>query len=161
MAVPTYVTGQVLAASDCQNWFLPLPAYKTSPTARTSTTITIDPDLQVTLAANAVYAVTAAIGYQNVGGTSAFSWNYTIPSGATGSYGGFYVQPGPVTNAWWNTWGSTNSAAASDNLYHGLTFGGTIFTTNSGTFGLAWACNAASGTLSVGGGSNLICTRVG
>lgn len=163
MAVPVYVTGQVLAASDCNQWFLPLEAYKTSATSRSSTTPLIDPDLQVTVAASAVYAVYAAIGYQNPTGASAISWSFQIPAGATGSYGGAYVQPGPVTNAWWNTFAATVSAAASDNLFHGLSLQGTLTTSGtSGTFGLVWAPSTGSaGAVQIGASSNLICQRVG
>jgi hypothetical protein len=163
VAVPLWVTGQVLTASDVNNWFVPLPAYKTGVTSRTSVTQVIDPDLQVTVAASAVYQVVGNINYQNASGSSAINWSFQIPSGASGAYGATYVQPGPVTAGWGNGWGNTVSGAASDNLSHGFTFTGTlIVSSTAGTFGLLWAPTTGSaGAVAVNTGSSLSLQRVG
>lgn len=161
MAVPVYSVGQVLAASDCNLWFLPVPAYKTGSTARTATVQSLDPDLQITLAANAAYLITAGVNHQTTSGTSAFSYSFVIPSGATGAYSTALTEPGPVTNGWGFGWGNTVSVAGSDGLSHGIPIIGTIVTTTGGTFGLQWCCATGSSSITVGQGSCLVAHRVG
>jgi len=163
MAPPVWSVGQVLSAADVNAWFVPIAAYKTGVTSRTSTTITIDPDLQVTVAANAVYQVTGNINYQNATGASAISWNFTIPAAASGAYAATYVVPGPTTAGWGNGWTNTVQAAASDNLSHGFDHVGTlVIAGTAGTFGLQWACfTASAGAVAVNTGSSLSLQRVG
>jgi hypothetical protein len=162
MAVPVWATNQVLLASDVNNWFVPIAAFKTNPTARTSTTISADPDLSISVVSNSVYEISALINFQNVGGTSAISWNFAIPSGTnTSGYGAAYPIPGPTFAEWGNTWTATQSAAASDNLSHGMIIRGTLITSStSGLLTFQWACNAASGTISVFAGSHLVARRI-
>jgi hypothetical protein len=163
LAIPVWTPGQVLASADVDAWFVPVPSYKTSLTSRTSTTLTADPDLTISVAANAVYEVRAMIGYQNPTGASAFSWSFTFPSGATGGYGAFWAQPGPTLNDWGSSWSQVQSAAASDNLAHAIVLQGTL--TTSGTAGfltLTWAPTTASaGAVQVNAAANLIARREG
>ena len=64
MPIPTWSVGQVLAASDVNNWFVPLTVVKPSDTARSSTTsMTNDPDLQLTLQGSATYMIQGVIFY--------------------------------------------------------------------------------------------------
>lgn len=166
MAIPVYVTGQVLAASDCNNWFVPLAAaWKTGATGRTTTSLTIDPDLQFAMPASATYEITASIVHQTTGGSSAFNFAWTTPSSPVfSSYSAAYTQPGPVTNGWGHAFdGSLVSVAGSDNLVHGINIAGIIQSgTSSGTFGLSWsAATASAGTVSVLSGSFLVARRIG
>lgn len=82
---PTILAGQRLSA-DLLTSMLPLHAAKTSSTSRSSTTtVTADPDLQLSLAANAEYRL---IGYFRISGDPAADMDiqFTVPSGTTGSY---------------------------------------------------------------------------
>jgi hypothetical protein len=163
LAIPVWTPGQVLASADVDAWFVPLVAYKTSNLSRTSTTITADPDLVLSVAANAVYEVRVMINFQNASGASAFSWNFTVPSGTTGVYGGFTAAPGPVFSSFGATWPTTASAAASDNLGHVHSFSGTLITSSTaGSLTYQWAPTTASaGALQVFAGSSLIARRMG
>jgi hypothetical protein len=164
MAVPVWATNQVLLASDVNTWFVPLAAYKTSATGRTSTTLVIDPDLQITLAASAVYDVHAAIIHQTTGGSSAFSFAWTSPTLVSSTYAATYAQPGPVIAGWGHGFdGTAVAVAASDNLVHGINIMGTVTVSSTGgTFGLSWAAaTASSGTVSVLTGSLLTARRIG
>ena len=161
MAPPVWSVGQVLAASDVNSWFVELAGYKTGSTARTATVQSLDTDLQITLAANAVYRVTAAVNHQTTSGTSAFSYSFVQPSGASGAYSTALTEPGPVTNGWGFGWGNTVSVAGSDGLSHGIPIIGTIVTTAGGTFGLQWCCATGSSSITVGQGSCLVAHRVG
>ena len=162
MAAPVYSVGQVLANTDCNLWFVPIAAYKTTGTTRTSTTLSLDPDLQITLAPNSIYEVRASIVYQTTSGTSAFQWTFTVPSGATGGYSAGYTLPGPTPGNWGSIWTANPSAAGSDGLVHGITLLGMISTAGSGgTLGLQWACLSASSSITAGVGGILVARRVG
>jgi hypothetical protein len=163
VAVPVWTVGEILTASDVNSWFVPIAAYKTSATSLSTTTLTNDPDLTVALAASATYEVRAMIGYTNASGSSAFHYTFTLPTGASGAYGGTYTKPGPLVGPWFNNWTAVVDAAASDNLGHGLVLGGTVFMgVNAGSLQLQWCCTtASSGSLAVGIGSNLVARRVG
>jgi hypothetical protein len=160
MAVPVWATNQVLLASDVNTWFVPIAAYKSASLSRTSITLTVDPDLSISVAANSVYEIESFLNYQNVGGTAAFDWQFNVPSGAGGSWAAMYPQPGPVVNTWGNGWGVLAKAAASDNLSHGTVIGGTLITVSAGTFSVSWAPDAASGTMIMGGGSRITARRI-
>jgi hypothetical protein len=87
MPVPTWSVGQVLAASDVNNWFVPLTVIKPSTTSRASTTtLTADPALTLTLSAGASYEVHGLIFYTglNAGGYLGFNW--TVPASGAFSY---------------------------------------------------------------------------
>ncbi len=157
MAAPTYVTGQVLAASDCNNWFTGLYAYKTSATVRSTLTLAIDPDLQFSLAASAFYEIRAGIIYTGASGSFKFGW--TFPSGVTGGFTVALPQGTLMPTGF--TWAST-SAGATDGTVYGLQVMGNLATSSTaGTFGLQWSSNAGPASLTCGIGSYLIAQRVG
>lgn len=85
MPIPTWSVGEVLAASDVNNWFVPVAASKAGDTSRASTTtLTADPDLQFPVAANAKYYFSATFFYAGgTQGSSDFKIGWTFPSGLT------------------------------------------------------------------------------
>lgn len=89
MTLPVYVDGQVLDASDCNNYFMPSVVIKGSDTGRASTTsVSADPDLVIAVVANATYMVQGVIFYDGgTGGSEGdIKWSFSTPSGASGQY---------------------------------------------------------------------------
>jgi hypothetical protein len=149
---------------------------KAANTDRTSTTTrTADPDLTMSLAANATYIVEFNIF---VGGSS-FALVVTewfVPSGATGLKGAI----GPSSSATETTAGNNNAdgitmRSGSHGFSTTVTYGrrnvntnlcyaietGTVTTTSSGTLALAWAQSTSSTTFNrVGQGSWMRVTRI-
>lgn len=155
MAVPTWSVGEVLTASDVNSWFVPLAAYKTSATTRTTLTVTLDPDLQITLPApNAVYEVHAGIGYNCSSG--GINFNFPIPSGTNGIFEVNGDLPAAVQNNW-NVPVAANSSTTGALLIKGLLAVGAT----TGTFGFAWASNSGPAALAVSAYSYLTARRVG
>jgi hypothetical protein len=164
--IPTWSVGQVLAASDVNNWFVPLAAYRTSTQSVTSsTTLVNDNALFVTVAANAVYRGELVLIYDgDTAGDLKAAW--TVPASAT------------ISTAF-ATGLSGSAAAATDDLVTGASntpqFGalgsGTncaalyifILTTSgtSGTLQFQWAQNTSSATATrVFAGSHLVLQRI-
>lgn len=165
MAAPTYVTGQVLAASDCNSWFTELAAYKTSVTTRTTLTPSIDPDLQFSLpTASAFWEVRAGIIYQAASG--GFAYSFAFPAGAGGGYTAAYnnqttgspLAPGVFGQAW----GTVYTAGTPSSYVEAVQVQGIISTgATTGTFGLSWAGFSGPVSLTCGIGSYLLARRVG
>lgn len=88
MAAPTYIPGQVLGSADCNNWFTPLAAYKTSDqTIASNATPANDPALFVPLAANAFYSFSCFLFYKgNTAGSGDLKWTWSLPAGAVLRY---------------------------------------------------------------------------
>lgn len=152
MPIPTWNVGQVLSPADVNSWFVPLAAYKPSLTARTSTTaVTNDPDLALTVAASAVYSVEGLLFYQGgTTGSSDFKFGWNAPSGALFYWGAVYLGGGSlaVTVSAQQAVGDTLIANTNttSSQYH-LQLSGTLITSASGgTFALAWAQGTSSGT---------------
>jgi hypothetical protein len=167
MAAPTYSVGQVLAAADCNTWFTPRSAGKSSAqNVTSSTTLVNDSALFVTVDANAQYFFHLYINY--LGGTAGASdlkWGFTFPSGATMRYAGNYLSTG-LTVQVGATHIQTDVVAAGTNgggNNLAVDLHGTVFTSStSGTLQLQWAQNTSSATsTTVGSGSALILTRIG
>ena len=160
MAAPTWTSGEVLSAADVNSWFVPLAAYKTSSTNRSSTSITIDPDLQLTLDASAVYEIRGGIIYQS---TVACRHAWTYPSGAAGGYASSFNLAGTGAGTWGYTFSATNiDAAALGASVNGITVLGFIQTsTTSGTFGFKWGSASGPASLTIGVGSYLVARRIG
>lgn len=94
MAVPVYVAGQILNASDCNNWFIPTAvAIKPSDTGRASTTaLANDPDLVLGLSANSTYEITGNIFYDGgtgVGNEGDIKYAWAVPT--SGSFVGSMI----------------------------------------------------------------------
>jgi hypothetical protein len=158
MAVPTWTVGQVLTASDVNNWFVPLIGYKTAQTVRSTLTLSLDPDMQFNIpTANAAYLIQAGIIY--VASAGSFKWTWTLPSGATGGYSVALAQGTlmPLGLAW-----SATPTAATDGTVYSIQIQGLLNTSAStGTFGIQWCSNSGPNSLTVGVGSFLQARRVG
>src|SRR5262245_15271614 len=83
MAAPTWVSGQVLTASDVNTWFVPIAAVKTANESVTSsTTLQNDDELFVSVAANSTYLVQCYIKCDGAA-TGDIKLNWTAPASAT------------------------------------------------------------------------------
>lgn len=167
MPVPVWSVGQVLAAADVNNWFVPLAAQKTSDTPRaTQSAVTSDPDLVVAVAANALYHVEAILAYEGgTQGSSDFKWQWTGPSGAVLTSSPQYKDTTGAVIAGGGqsltfqlsagTGGSGNTRTVSQ--------GGTLSTAaTSGNFTLQWAQNSSNSAATIlHAGSSLVLTRIG
>ena len=159
MAPPVYANGQIFNASDVNLWCVPIPAYKTAVTTRNTLTKSIDPDLQITLAASSIYEVTAGIIYTSAN-AMAFTW--TVPASATGGYVTSHNLSGTGAGTWGFTWGATVSAAGLGGSVNGVQVHGMIQTAGSGgTFGFSWASDTGPVNCTLGVGSILTARKVG
>jgi hypothetical protein len=181
MPPPVYSPGQVVGAADVNSWFLPLAAYKLTGTGRSSTTTrTLDPDLQLTVAANSVYEINAYLSYDtaNTGGIG-LAFGFTGPTGVSGQWAALYrisgdtataSGAGPVGAADFGMTqfaGSGGSWAAAstpgDGKNHSVVISGLLIVGGTGgTWGLTWAQDTSNGTaLNLHIGCKLIARRVG
>lgn len=121
--------------------------YKTSDTGRSSTTLSNDGSLSVTLQPNSIYHITAAIGYHGGAGASAggLQWGWAFPAGSLGQYAATYI-PGTNTGItqWWDwadssMWAQTYGTSGFGNNY-AITVDGWITTgTTGGALTFMWA----------------------
>lgn len=159
MAVPVWSVGQVLTASDVNTWLANDIAYKTSTTVRNTTTKTIDPDLQLAVAASAIYIVRCNLIYTS-SVAMAFTWSF--PTGATGGYTTSHNLTGTGAGTWGFVWSATVSTAALGGSVNGVLIQGMLQTsTTAGTFGVSWASDGSVSTLTMGVGSSLVLERAG
>jgi hypothetical protein len=159
MALPVYANGQILNASDCNLWFMPIAAYKTATTVRNTLTKSIDPDLQITLAASSVYQVQAGIIYTSA---NAMDFTWVVPASATGGYVAVANEAGGVNWTSGLTWGATETVGALGGRVNGIVVHGMIQTAGSGgTFGFSWASATGPVNCTLGVGSVLTVNRVG
>lgn len=157
---PQIAAGDELTA-DLLMSMIPQTINKPSNTGRSSTaTPTIDPDLQMTLEANATYFVEFHLHYA-AADAAQFRTDWTVPTGATGNKCVIGMSASNTGNANADnatgrfgvhgfgtdvTYGTRNNGA--DQVYALET--ATVITTNSGTVGINWAqatSNAATTTL--------------
>jgi hypothetical protein len=81
MAVPVWVPGQVLAASDVNTWFVPLAAVKTvDQSVTSSTTLVNDNVLAVPVAASSTYEFRLFCWFQAAAGGD-FKFQFAGPAG--------------------------------------------------------------------------------
>lgn len=165
MAIPTWVSGQILTASDVNTWFVPLAAVKTADTSRASTTtLTADPDLTLSVGANSTYFVELILIYTGASGVNFFQWDFTVPTSATYVYSFIYQNSAGTTNvqqqnagtsgSWANTTGVTN--------FLSMEIKGTLTTSSTaGTFALTWAQHASGATnTTLRAGSQMMARRI-
>ncbi len=153
MAPPTWVVGQVLTASDVDNWFIPVVAVKTADQSVTSsTTVVNDTELSVPVAASVTYAFQMMLDYE--GGTSGASdlkWTFTLPAGSflrycysnrgTGLGASVTMSTGTSTDT-----GGTNGAGNLEGVH---AFGTLVCGVTAGTLQLKWAQNTSSATSTI------------
>jgi hypothetical protein len=166
-------SSQVIANNSSAGTTGALAAYKTGNTSRSSTTTpSNDPDLQVSVASNAVYEVRASIAYFSTSTTPDIKYDFSLPSGTmnyTASRTGTAFNPGFGGGSDYTAQTVSNSAGSSDvaitdpgNTDYGIQVMGILVTGGTaGTFGFKWSQNSNSGTaLQVLAGSYLTLSRI-
>jgi hypothetical protein len=165
-------TSQVIANNSSAGTSGGLSAYKSGTTSRSSTTTpSLDPDLQVSVAANAVYEVRASIGYVSASTSAGIKFDFQLPSGTmsyTAARTATAYNPGFGGNDYTaqvvnNDAGTPDSAITQPaNTPYGVQVLGTLITgSTAGTFGVKWSQNSSTGTaLVVDSGSYLTLTRI-
>lgn len=166
-------SSQVIANNSSAGTSGGLSAYKTAGTSRSSTTTpSLDPDLQVSVASNAVYEVRATIGYLSSSATPGIKYDFQLPSGTMGytttrisesfvpGLGGGGTDYASLTTS--ASAGSPDTALTVAGAGMGVQVVGTLVTGSTpGTFGLMWAQNNSSGSsLQVLASSNMVLTRI-
>ena len=169
MAIPTWVTGQVLTASDVNTWFVPKGAVKTAIESVTSSTaLQNDDDLFLSVDANAQYFVSCMV-YCDGASTGDIKINFTGPASATFT--------GVVNGLALTGASGTDDQVASIELASAKSFGlaggagvprplqvtGTLITAGTaGTFRLQWAQDTSDATATrVLPNSHLVLHRIG
>lgn len=160
---PNWRAGKRVNAANLQA-MQPLIAYKSASTDRASTTtLSLDPDLQLTLAANATYWVEWFLHYAGPTNgsppttTGTISVQWSVPSGATGQRG----VRGPATNANNSSQDNISMTAGVFTFTTTVQYGarassstnqslareeGLITTTSAGVCGISWAQAVSSAT---------------
>lgn len=155
---PVINAGALPGAAVLQS-FAPLEAWKTSATTRSTSTQSVDPDLQVTLAANATYDIEAALNYEVSTGGFGFGW--TAPAGIAGAYTAVFDLAGTGSSAYGYAWTATPSAGNQSSPNGGMLLQGRIWTgATAGTFGLNWANGTGANSTILGAGSSLSARRI-
>jgi len=152
MAVPTWISGQVLTADDVNNWFIPMIAVKDADESVTSsTTVQNDDELVITnLPINTTFLFQCFLLYQGgTGGSSDLKITWAVPTGTFLRYAGAYEGGSGSANV-------GSAFAASDVLSLrtqgsgvkcGATFSGTLSVgSTTGSVQLEWAQVTSSGT---------------
>ncbi len=167
MGVPTWAVGQVLTASDVNNWFVPLAAEKGSDQPVTSsTTLVNDSALVIPVAASATYDFDLQLFYKGfTTGSGDIKIAWSLPSGATLVGGGdFIANPLGVTQLFY-TQATASIFSASNGTANPQpirTWGTLVTSTTAGNMQLQWAQNTSSGTATtVMTGSVLTAQRIG
>jgi hypothetical protein len=155
---PAILAGQDATAGLLQA-LAPLEAWKASAATRTGNTLSIDPDLQVTLAANATYKVTASLLY-SVPSAGHFEFTWTVPSGATGGFVASLNVGGTGVTVNGYTWGATVTTSFTSSSNYGVLITGVLVTSSGGTFGVQWNNDTSSDQATLGVGSLLEARRI-
>jgi hypothetical protein len=162
---PTWSVGEVLASADVNSWFVPLVAIKASDTSRSTTSQTNDPDLVITVAANATYEFRLWLNYEGPAqGTADLKLGLSVPASATARTSNTYVNSsgGSVVEGYYASGGTAlvPGTNGSGNI-RGFRMVGTLVTSStSGSLALSWAQNTASGSTTIHTGSILKAWRV-
>jgi hypothetical protein len=150
MAPPVWVTGQVLSASDINNWFVPLVATKTADQSVTSsTTLVNDSELSLTPGTSATYFFNVYINFEGANGAGFLKFGWGVPTGALLRYQAVFQGTGGSAVVQ-NTNTATDTPAANTQgagVLCGLSMHGTlIMGSTSGVVQFKWAQNASSAT---------------
>jgi hypothetical protein len=129
---------------------------KASGTTRSTSTLSIDADLQVTLAASTKYKIRVAVNY--LAATGGLKFTFTVPSGASGAYQVSMNLSGTGAGVFGFVWTNTTTGAATSGTNFGFILEGYLLTSSGGTFGLQWANGTGSNSTTLGGGSELSAT---
>ena len=166
MAVKQWSVGDVLSAADLNVWTVPIVATKTVDTGRnTTTTMTADPELQISVAAGASYAVEAVAAYKGgTNGSSDMQCTLTVPAGTTGFFQCFRRLVSGLSFAGdYKAFGAASDAATNGTTQNQVVLIKSIVTTagTAGTVAFSWAQNTSNGTnTTVLTGSSLVAQRI-
>lgn len=166
MAVPVWVVGQVLTASDVNTWLTIDAAYKTANQSVTSsTTLVNDSDLVLPVAASAAYKVECWLTFGATSGGD-IKWTWALPAGGVLLYQALHNEGGATA--------LSNSATTYSNSDTPMAAGGSPTITavlmkghlatagTSGSIQLRWAQNTSNaGATSVRAPSLLTLDRIG
>src|SRR5215469_16636505 len=96
MAMRVFNPGDVLAASDVNEYLVNTKyVIKPADTSRASnTTLSADPDLTIAVDANKSYYLNATVMFTAVNGTGDLKWAFTVPAGTV--FSGMLVEYAPV-----------------------------------------------------------------
>ena len=163
MTVKQWSAGDVLTAADMDAWAVPLAAFKTANTDRTTTTMSGDPDLTVSVAASAWYFVDAFLVYFCTSTTPHFKWTWITPAGAgAASYHAVYTGAGGSIVSELDLYSETHTAGVPvGSVSMAVTIRGTLLTSSAGSFQLSWAADSAVATMTLSARSQLKLTRTG
>jgi hypothetical protein len=149
MPLPTWSAGQVLTASDVNNYFVPLPVIKTSDQSVTSSTTLInDNALVVTPAVSTSYLFICYLDYEGANAAGFLKWQWGVPTGANLRYHAIFVGTGgsPAVNL---TYQASDVVAAytlgAGQLCGATMIGTLVMGSTSGNLQLKWAQNASNG----------------
>jgi hypothetical protein len=154
MAVPVWVPGQVLAASDVNTWFVPLAAVKTvDQSVTSSTTLVNDNVLAVPVAASSTYEFRLFCWFQAAAGGD-FKFQFAGPAGATMGYNCVHNEGGAtgLTNSTitYGLGSATTGAGGGAGVNEALSAAGVLVVVGtSGTLQLTWAQGTSSGTATI------------
>jgi hypothetical protein len=130
-----------------------LDVAKTAALNRVTSTLSLDPDLQVTLVAGVKYKVELSVNFQVA--TGGFKWGFVTPT-VTGAFTAIFNLSGTGMGDYgyvWNT--SSQVAAVQTSPNGGLYIRGFLTATTGGTFGLQWANGSGANSTTIGGGSEM------
>jgi hypothetical protein len=154
VAPPIWVVGQVLSASDVDNWLVPSAAVKTADQSVTSSTVLVnDTELSLPLAASVTYLFQCYIDYEGgTGGASDIQWLWSLPAGS------FMRYTNPHRNlAGTPVAGDTSTGTATDAASTGgagvlralQMMGSIVCGVTAGTLQFRWAQNTSSATSTI------------
>ena len=153
MAIPTWVTGEVLTASDVNEWFVPLLVVKAADESITSSTaMQNDNELVLAIPANATFVFDCYLNWEGgIGGD--IKWQWTGPAGYTLRYTAAYRDPS-TNNAnvgTGSTGGTVNQAGGNGagSLRAVMMNGSVVTSSTAGNLQLQWAQNSSSGTATI------------
>ena len=164
---PIWAVGQVLTASDVNQWLIPAMVVKTVDTGRASnTTPAADPDLSIAVTANARYVFNMLAVYTGgTNGSSDAQFGLSAPSGAT-FFG--YALRNQISGLTLSNFLLTASSGAINAGTNGTTNfigfwvqGQLAVSSTAGQFALIWSQNSSNGTATtVKAGSYLTLQRI-
>ena len=151
MPPPVWVPGQVLSASDVNNWLVPSAIIKLADQSKTSnTTLGTDNELTLAVAASATYRFEAYLNYEGgTGNASDIKYQWTVPAGAALRFHDLHQGPGGTPDTIDTHTASTIYSAATNGAGNlcGMSHLGTLLTAgSSGNVFLSWAQNTTNGT---------------
>lgn len=166
MAVPVWVPGQVLTASDVNNWLVPQGAVKpSSQSVVSSTAVVSDIDLVLPVAASAQYLMECVIGFTATSGGD-FKWTWQVPSGASMLYQATHNEGGGVgltqSTVIYSDANTITAAGAGATVEAVLMKGELNVAGTGGNLQLRWAQNVSNaGATTIRSQSYLALTRIG